>query len=132
MRLSETQILDLMRSHGVYVTEACDRCGHVLGFMRYTHQGKKGIWCSQSCRDGFKHKGGTCGGCGVSLKGMRRHAQFCSGTCRKRLRARDRKINAETRIANKGLTSAISRFAYPNLATFRLVLQNREQRLGFS
>ena len=52
MRLNERQILALQRNHGVWVAEACDRCGRLLGSIRYTRRGEPGEWCSETCRDG--------------------------------------------------------------------------------
>jgi hypothetical protein len=112
MRLAEAQSRELLRSHCVYATEACDCCGKILGHIRFTRRSEKGKWCSRLCRDGFDRKGHTCHGCGVSLNGKRKHARFCSDTCRKRLQVRDRSKNPETPIADKGLTDSISRSGY--------------------
>lgn len=40
----------LLADRGCYVTEACDKCGQVLGAVRYTRRGELGVWCSQQCR----------------------------------------------------------------------------------
>jgi hypothetical protein len=74
MRLSEAQSRELLQKHDVYVTEACDKCGKVLGHVRFTRYGQTGEWCSKLCRDGFERKPGTCLGCGVPLIGMRKGA----------------------------------------------------------
>jgi hypothetical protein len=42
MRLIEALSLQLLRTQGAYVTEACDRCDKILGPVRYTSQGEKG------------------------------------------------------------------------------------------
>jgi hypothetical protein len=112
MKLSEEQCKHLAREHSVYANEVCDRCAQILGPVRWTIQGQLGAWCSQLCRDGFDHKAHTCHSCGVSLNGKRKHARFCSDTCRKRLKVRNRPRNPETPIANKGVTGAISQFGY--------------------
>ena len=95
MQLSEMQSHELLQTHSVYVTEACDRCTRILGPICWTVQGQPGVWCSTKCRDGFDHKAHTCYGCGVSLNGKRKHARFCSDVCRKRLQVRDQRRNAE-------------------------------------
>jgi hypothetical protein len=51
MKLSKSQIAEL-RSRGIYITEACDRCGQLLGSVRWTRKGEPGEWCSRECRDG--------------------------------------------------------------------------------
>jgi hypothetical protein len=52
MKLTEAQSRALLAKHGVYVTEACDKCGKILGHVRFTRYGEKGEWCSRECRDG--------------------------------------------------------------------------------
>lgn len=52
MRLSEAQSRELLQKHGVYVTEVCDKCGKILGHIRFTRFGEKGECCSRKCRDG--------------------------------------------------------------------------------
>jgi hypothetical protein len=69
MRLAEAQSRELLRTHGVYVSEACDGCGNILGPVRYTKQGEKGEWCSQLCRDGIERKTGVCRNSGTPLNG---------------------------------------------------------------
>ena len=86
MRLSEEQTRALLAKHGVYVTEVCDKCGKILGPVRFTRYGQTGEWCSKRCRDGFERKPGTCLSCGVPLNGKRKGAVFCSDVCRKRWR----------------------------------------------
>ena len=54
MKLSERQIVGLRRSYAVCVRDACDRCGNLLGAVRWTRRGEPGEWCSELCRDGFK------------------------------------------------------------------------------
>jgi hypothetical protein len=84
VRLTEAQSRELLRKHGVYAREACDKCGQILGHVRFTRFGEKGEWCSRLCRDGVEHKAGACRGCGASLKGKRKGALFCDDACRKR------------------------------------------------
>ena len=44
----------MLASHGCYITEACDKCGTLLGAVRYKRQGEPGEWCSALCRDGIE------------------------------------------------------------------------------
>lgn len=51
MRINDAQIAEL-RNRGIYVTNACDRCGKLLGSVRWTRKDEPGEWCSRECRDG--------------------------------------------------------------------------------
>lgn len=103
MQLTTEQSYDLLAKHGCYVTEACDKCGQLLGPVRYTRKGESGAgqfpppkdahpvrrmefpaYCSRECRDGAEaHTPGTCKGCGARLpEGKRRGSLFCDDTCR--------------------------------------------------
>src|SRR5215475_9777855 len=85
MKLAMAQKYALLAKHGCFVIEACDKCGRLLGPVRFARQGKSGVWCSRQCRDGKDaHAPGTCQGCGASLNGMKRGTKWCSDTCRKR------------------------------------------------
>ena len=42
----------LQFDRGVYVTEACDKCGKLSGPVRFTRRDDSGVWCSRECRDG--------------------------------------------------------------------------------
>jgi hypothetical protein len=112
MRLAEAQSRLLLCAHGAYVTEVCDRCGAVLGSIRWTIRGEPGAWCSQKCRDGIERLARTCQGCGVSLRGKRKGAHFCSDVCRMRQRVRDRPSKPKTNIQNTTLTGTIPKFGY--------------------
>ena len=111
MRLTETQSRELLRTHSVYAKEACDRCGKVLGRIRYTRRDEPGEWCSRWCRDGVDRKPGACESCGTTLEAKRKGARFCSDVCRKRRRVHDIPNIPERPIADKGLTDAIWRSA---------------------
>jgi hypothetical protein len=75
----------MLERFGVFAREACDRCGKVLGPVRFTRAGEDGAWCSRDCRDGADApEPGTCQVCRASLAGVRRGTRFCSATCRKR------------------------------------------------
>jgi hypothetical protein len=52
MRLTEAQRRELLTNHAAYATESCDRCGKILGHVRFTRYGEPGEWCSLLCRDG--------------------------------------------------------------------------------
>jgi len=52
MKLTVEQSRKLLAEHGCYVTEACDKCGQLLGAVRYTRRGEPGEWCSELCRNG--------------------------------------------------------------------------------
>jgi hypothetical protein len=52
MRLTEAQSRELLAKYGVYVTEVCDKCGKILGHVRFARYGEPGEWCSHLCRDG--------------------------------------------------------------------------------
>jgi len=48
--LTVVQSYELLAKYGCYVTEACDRCGQILGPVRYVRKGETGAWCSRECR----------------------------------------------------------------------------------
>lgn len=54
MRLTNAQSQHLLGQHGIWLTAACDRCGNLLGAIRWTLRGEPGEWCSALCRDGVK------------------------------------------------------------------------------
>jgi hypothetical protein len=54
MQLTTEQNRKALAEHGWYVTEACDRCGKLLGCVRYTRRGEPGEWCSECWRDGVR------------------------------------------------------------------------------
>jgi hypothetical protein len=62
MQLTIGQAYELLAKHGVYAREACDRCGRILGAVRFTRRGEAGEWCSRECRgDAVRvrvHRGG--------------------------------------------------------------------------
>lgn len=100
MKLSKEQSYDLLAKHGVYVKEACDKCGQLLGPVRYTRKGEAGVWCSRECRDGASaHEPRTCKGCRARLpEGKRRGSMFCDDACRKiAARSRTRELSRTSR-----------------------------------
>ena len=50
MKLTRKQSYELLAKHGCYAKECCDRCGQILGPVRYTQEGETGTWCSKECR----------------------------------------------------------------------------------
>ena len=83
MLLTDSQSYELLERHGVFSREACDKCGQLLGAVRYTRRGEAGAWCSRKCRDGAQiYVPGTCRACGALLAGLRRGTRYCSDLCR--------------------------------------------------
>jgi hypothetical protein len=54
MRLTAEQRRKALAEHGCHMTEACDRCGKLLGCVRYTRWDEPREWCSKICRDGVR------------------------------------------------------------------------------
>ena len=50
MLLTPQQRCELLAKHGCYATVCCDRCGRLLGPVRFTRRGDAGVWCSPECR----------------------------------------------------------------------------------
>src|SRR6516162_9181613 len=50
MRLLPVQSYTLLERFGCYVKDVCDKCGQILGPVRYTRRGEAGEWCSRECR----------------------------------------------------------------------------------
>jgi hypothetical protein len=85
MKLTQAHTLDLLAKYGVHVMEACDKCGQILGWIRYTRKNESGEWCSRECRDGTEaHQPRTCRHCRARLpEGKRKGAAFCDDAGRK-------------------------------------------------
>src|SRR6267154_907625 len=96
----------LLARYGICPNEACDKCGKMLGEVRWTRKDMPETFCSQFCRDGVERINGRCDGCGVDLAGKRRGARWCSDTCRMRNRVKDSANNPKTSAQNIGLTDA--------------------------
>jgi hypothetical protein len=62
MQISLTATYELLDRSGIWAREACDRCGQVLGAVRFTRRGDAGVWCSSACRGDRErpviHRGG--------------------------------------------------------------------------
>src|SRR5579863_2421169 len=84
MHLTREQSYALLEKHGCYVTEVCDKCGQIIGPVRFTMRDDKGVWCSRECRDGKEvHEPGTCLHCKAKLpEGRRRGSKFCDEACK--------------------------------------------------
>jgi hypothetical protein len=52
MKLSAEQQAEIRERYGIRVNEACDKCGQLLGWVRFTRKNEQGEWCSHLCRDG--------------------------------------------------------------------------------
>jgi hypothetical protein len=50
MLLAVQQSYEILEKHGVYARECCDRCGQLLGAVRFTRKDESGVWCSRACR----------------------------------------------------------------------------------
>src|SRR5215831_7548871 len=120
MQLNITQSYRLLDSHGCFVREVCDKCGQLLGPVRYTRIGERGEWCSRRRRDGaVAYAPGSCQTCGASLAGLRRCAKFCSDVCRMRLSRKNGKSQTRQIIPNepletKGLETPVEVLAVPS------------------
>ncbi len=109
MKLS-AELQATLKQRGVYATEACDRCGQLLGAERFTHARDSGVWCSRQCRDGAdSHAPGTCWSCCASLTGLRRGTRFCSATCRKRenRKSQTAQISRDAELKTHGLQTRV-------------------------
>lgn len=50
MLITAQQSYELLAKHGVFAREICDKCGAVLGAVRFTRADESGAWCSRECR----------------------------------------------------------------------------------
>ena len=91
MLLTSRHGYDLLAKHGVYAHEICDKCGTVLGAVRFTRRDDAGVWCSRNCRDeADAHEPKTCRHCKAKLpEDKRRGAAFCDDACRKACQRRN-------------------------------------------
>jgi hypothetical protein len=48
--LTVQQSYALLEKHGVFARECCNRCGQLLGAVRFTRRNESGVWCSRECR----------------------------------------------------------------------------------
>ena len=84
MRLTTEQSYALLEKRGCYASQACDKCGQILGPVRFARRNDSGAWCSRDCRDGAAaHAQGTCKTCKAQLpEGKRRGAMYCDDACK--------------------------------------------------
>src|ERR1700739_686793 len=130
MKLTRDQSQKLLSERVIWIAEACDKCGKLLGSVRWTCRGEPGEWCSAQCRDGVeaapqKAKQRACRQCGISLQGKRGASEFFSDGHRKRFAkssaSQNRRLIAETPIGNQRLTDAQNSESMNTLAgRFRL------------
>ena len=107
MLLTEEERGELSRRHGVWVSEACDKCGKpILDSVTWTRRGKPEVFCSQVCRDGVAHTPGECELCGTVLDGKRRGTRFCGSKCRKRFVRDPHKVGDGRNIADTDLADS--------------------------
>src|ERR1700722_4378371 len=116
MRLTRDQSQKLLHQRNIWITEACDKCGQLLGAVRWTRRGEPGESCSIACRDGIqagvsKSNSKGCLECGTRLDGKRDDAKFCSRTHMMRYRRHvlskslgERQIIGNTPIGKQRLT----------------------------
>jgi hypothetical protein len=50
MTLTIQQSYGLLAEHGIFAREICDKCGAVLGAIRFTRKDELSVWCSRRCR----------------------------------------------------------------------------------
>jgi hypothetical protein len=112
MHLTHAQSYALLEKHGVYAREICDKCGAVLGAVRFTRKEESGVWCSRECRDGCEaYTPGTCKGCHAKLPdGKRRGASYCDDACRK---AHERVLDAKLSRTKPSIYAAFCTFSGP-------------------
>ena len=106
VRLNAEQQKKAFEKYGVWLNEACDKCGKLLAEVRYTRKDRPETYCSRLCRDGVDRMKGRCDGCGVDLSEKRRGARWCSDACRMRKKVKDSPNNPKRPIQNIELTTA--------------------------
>jgi hypothetical protein len=50
MLLAIQKSYELLANYGCFAREICNKCGTVLGAVRYTRKDESGVWCSGECR----------------------------------------------------------------------------------
>lgn len=50
MLLTIQQRYELLANYGCFAREICDKCGVVLGAVRFTRHGESEVYCSRECR----------------------------------------------------------------------------------
>ena len=50
MQLTIERAYELVLGHGVFARDCCDKCGRLLGAIRFPRKDEIGEWCSRECR----------------------------------------------------------------------------------
>ena len=50
MLLTTQKSYELLANYGCFAREICDKCGVVLGAVRFTRYGESEVYCSRECR----------------------------------------------------------------------------------
>ena len=50
MLLAIQKSYELLANYGFFAREICDKCGNVLGAVRFTRRGESEVYCSRECR----------------------------------------------------------------------------------
>ena len=50
MLLAIQKSYELLAKYGCFAREICDKCGIVLGAVRFTRHGESEVYCSRECR----------------------------------------------------------------------------------
>jgi hypothetical protein len=50
MKLMIARVYELANLYGVFAKDCCDKCGRLLGAVRFTRRDDVGEWCSRECR----------------------------------------------------------------------------------
>ena len=61
MLLAIQKSYELLAKYGLFAREICDKCGIVLGAVRFTRRGESEVYCSRECRgdaQGLRPTGG--------------------------------------------------------------------------
>lgn len=58
MLLAIEKSYELLANYGCFAREICDKCGIVLGAVRFTRRGESDVYCSRECR-GDAHRSTT-------------------------------------------------------------------------
>jgi len=145
MRLTREQSQELLLERCNWVSDVCDKCGKLLGSVRWTCRSELGEWCSAQCRDGvagsvptLKATAKECLECGVPLQGKRSDSEFCSRThlMRHRRRAQtgqNRENSVNMLIVKQGLTRAQNGGSTNTVTPYTQFLQTASsEKCGFA
>jgi hypothetical protein len=62
MQLTIERAYEIVLTHDVFARDCCDKCGRLLGAVRFTRGNEAGEWCSRECRGDAQraviHRGG--------------------------------------------------------------------------